>query len=66
MDARSVLLQREGGSLPQHHYAQRVHPDLPTRIGAVQYPYLLNARLSDESETVPTGQANLLLANGQL
>lgn len=48
MDARLVLLEREGGPLPQHHHAQRLHPDLSLRIGAIQYSRLLDTGLSDE------------------
>lgn len=66
MDARLVLLEREGGPLPQHHHAQCVHPDIPIRIGAIQYSYLLDTGLSDEPKAIPAGQANLFTSNGQL
>lgn len=66
MDARLVLFEREGGSLPQHHHAQRLHPDLSLRIGAIQYSCLLDTGLSHEPQAVPPGQTNLLPKNGQL
>ena len=38
LDARLVLLQRAGGTLSQHHRAQRVRQDLPQRQRALQHP----------------------------
>jgi len=35
VDARSFLLQREGGTLPQHHHAQCVYSHLPQRLSAI-------------------------------
>lgn len=66
VDARSVLLQREGGPLPQHHHAERVHSHLSVRLGAVQHPHLADAGVPDEPEAVPAGQAGVLAAHGQL
>lgn len=41
VDARLVLLQRTRGSLPQHHRAQCLRENLPTRLGLVQHPVRL-------------------------
>ena len=66
LDAGSFLLQREGGPLPQHHHAKRVHPHLPVRFGPVQHTNLTDAGLPDEPETLPAGSTGLLAPDGQL
>ena len=37
VDAGHVLPQREGGQVPQHPRAERLHQDLPERRRAVQH-----------------------------
>lgn len=64
LDAGSVLLERKGGPLSQHHHAERVHPHLPVRVRPVQYTNLADVGLPDEPEAVPPGSAGLLAPDG--